>query len=103
MCPVTQPSRTALKNEESPMGHMMENDYRASRVCRADAMLARFRPLGQWMQDERPTPEMARLGLGLVREVMALAALTPDEERAVKSALELDDATAIVETNNDCS
>jgi len=82
------------------MGQMMENDFRASRVCRARDMLARFRPLVQWMQDERPTPEVAHLGLALVREVMALAALTSDEERALKITLQMDEATAAMEANH---
>lgn len=82
------------------MGQMMKSDNRSSRVYRARAMLVRFRPLVQWMQDERPTPEVAHLGLGLVREIMALAALTPDEECVVKIALQLDEATAAMEANH---
>lgn len=82
------------------MGQMMENDNRSSRVHRARAILASFRPLVQWMQDECPTPEMVHLGLALVREVMALAVLTPDEERTVKITLELDEATAAMEANH---
>lgn len=41
------------------------------------------------------------LWLEIVRELMSLTALTPEEERLVKRVLEVQEAIAIMETNND--
>ena len=70
------------------MGQMNEADKRSRQKSRA--MLARFKPIPRWMNEERPSPQIARLGIAVVRAVMTHAALTPDEERAVTVALELD-------------
>jgi hypothetical protein len=76
-------------------------DNRAGQERRARAMLARCLPFSQWRDDERPTIERANLWLTVVGKLTALAALTTDEARSVRIALELNEATAFMETKND--
>jgi hypothetical protein len=76
------------------------DEARDSQASRARAMLDRFKSLPEWIREKQPTPENAQLWLAVVREIMKLAALTPDEERALKIALGLDEAEAAMEANS---
>jgi hypothetical protein len=88
----------------SEAGHGRLNAHPAQTLSRqkkrARASLARFMPYTRWLEAQQPTPEQKRLWSLAVREMMTLADLTPDEERAVTVVLELSAAIAATETNN---
>ncbi|WBK01231.1 hypothetical protein [Methylocystis parvus] len=64
-------------------------------------MLNRVILFSKWSSDEQPDIMKMHLWLEIVRELMSLTALTPEEERLVKRVLEVQEAIAIMETNND--
>jgi hypothetical protein len=59
--------------------------------------LARMIPFGEWSKKGRETVASAQMWLRIVREMMKLAALTPEEHKAESARLELDAAIAFAE------
>lgn len=56
--------------------------------------LATLKPFGTWLDEKDRTPCETRIALNVVREIIALANLSPAEHAATAKKLELDAATS---------
>ncbi len=97
-------THTPIPPVVSEAGHGRLNAHPAQTLSRrakhVRASLASFMPFPTWVAAMQPKPEIKRIWLPIIREMMALANLSADEERAIAQRLELDAATAAMETND---